>query len=70
MLTLVQRSRRAHLIATEDRIMLADGSIVTVRRANLADAKALLAAEKAAQRRADAARTRETARQKAVALVG
>ena len=56
MLTLKYRTRREERIATVDRVMLADGSIIVVRRANLADAKALLAAERAAQRRMDALR--------------
>ncbi|HET8909718.1 MAG TPA: hypothetical protein VFN11_22410 [Ktedonobacterales bacterium] len=56
MLTLKYRTRREERIATADRVMLADGSIIVVRRANLADAKALLAAERAAQRRMDALR--------------
>jgi hypothetical protein len=34
-----------------DRVTLADGSVYLVRRANLAEAKALLAAQKAAERR-------------------
>ena len=37
-------------------MILADGSIFVVPRANLSAAKALLAAEKAAQRRADQCR--------------
>jgi hypothetical protein len=56
MLTLKYRTRREERIATADRVMLADGSIIVVRRANLAEAKALLAAERAAQCRVDALR--------------
>lgn len=59
MLTLVYRNRWEDRAATEDRVMLADGSILVVPRANLSAAKALLAAERAAQRRADANRARE-----------
>jgi hypothetical protein len=59
MLTLVHRNRHEDRAATEDRVMLADGSIVIVPRANLTAAKALLAAERVAQRRADASRARE-----------
>jgi hypothetical protein len=59
MLTLVHRNRHKDHVATEDHVMLADGSIVIVPRANLTAAKALLAAERAAQRRADASRARE-----------
>ena len=60
MLTLKYRTRREERKATEDRVMLADGSIIVVRRANLAEAKALLAAERAAQRRVDAARAQRS----------
>ncbi|HEX5441181.1 MAG TPA: hypothetical protein VFW76_09875 [Ktedonobacterales bacterium] len=56
MLTLIHRTRREDRVATEDRVILADGSVFVVPRANLTAAKALLAAEKAAQRRADARR--------------
>jgi hypothetical protein len=56
MLTLKYRTHREERMATEDRVMLADGSIIVVRRANLAEAKALLAAERVAQRRVDALR--------------
>lgn len=58
MLALVHRTRRDDLVASEDRVFLADGSIYIVPRANLAAAKGLLAAEKAARRRADAKRAR------------
>ncbi|HEX6540696.1 MAG TPA: hypothetical protein VF040_02995 [Ktedonobacterales bacterium] len=59
MLTLLHRTRREDRLAREDRVVLSDGSIVVVPRANLAAAKALLAAERAAQRRADARHARE-----------
>lgn len=59
MLTLLHRTRREDRLAREDRVVLSDGSIVVVPRANLAAAKALLAAERAAQRCADARRARE-----------
>lgn len=62
MLTLKYRTRHEERIATEDRVMLADGSIIVVRRANLAEAKALLAAERAAQRRVDALRAQRSTR--------
>lgn len=39
------------LTATTDEVILADGSVVRVPRGNLAAAKELLAARKAAQRR-------------------
>lgn len=51
MLRLVRRSRHEEDNATTDRVALCDGSIVEVRRADLSAAKALLAAEKMAQRR-------------------
>ena len=53
MLKLINRTPQEDRRATEDRVILADGSIFVVPRANLSAAKALLAAEKAAQRRAD-----------------
>jgi hypothetical protein len=59
MLTLVHHSRRDDLVAREDRVMLANGSIYIVPRANLAAAKGLLAAEKAARRRVDEKRGRD-----------
>ncbi len=37
--------------ATEDRVVLADGSVFVVQRTNLVAAKALLAAQKLAERR-------------------
>lgn len=64
MLTLVHRNRHEDYAATEDRVMLADGSIVIVPRANLIAAKGLLAAERAAQRRADASRARKRAKRR------
>ncbi len=64
LLTLKYRTRREERTAPEDRVMLADGSIMVVRRANLAEAKALLAAERAAQRRADALRAQRSTRDK------
>jgi hypothetical protein len=60
MLTLKYLTQREERMATEDRVMLADGTIMLVRRANLADAKALLAAERAAQRRVDAVRAQRS----------
>jgi hypothetical protein len=59
MLTLVHRTRRDDLVAREDRVILADGSIYIVPRSNHAAAKGLLAAEKAARRRVDAKRGRD-----------
>ena len=56
MLKLINRTPQEDRRATEDRVILADGSIFVVPRANLSAAKALLAAEKAAQRRADQCR--------------
>lgn len=53
MLKLIHHTRQEDRRATEDRVILADGSVFVVPRANLSAAKALLAAEKAAQRRAD-----------------
>ena len=53
MLKLIDRTRQEDRRATEDQVILADGSVFVVARANLSAAKALLAAEKAAQRRAD-----------------
>ncbi len=40
MLRLVHRTHREDSVATEDRVVLADGSIVVVPRANLSAAKA------------------------------
>ncbi|MGE5333652.1 MAG: hypothetical protein ACM3N4_03050 [Nitrososphaerota archaeon] len=59
MLKLIERTPHEDRVASDDRVILADGSVVTVPRANLAAAKGLLAAERAAQRRADARRARE-----------
>ena len=59
MLTLVHRTRRDDLVASEDRVILANGSIYIVPRANLAAAKGLLAAEKATRRRVDEKRARD-----------
>lgn len=56
MLTLLHRTRHEDRVAREDRVVLADGSIIVVQRANLSAAKALLAAERAAQRRVDTRR--------------
>jgi hypothetical protein len=67
MLTLVHRTRREDRVATEDRVVLADGSIYIVPRANLSAAKGLLAAEKAARRRADARRARMLGRRRPAA---
>jgi hypothetical protein len=51
MFTLVRSSRRDDIVAAEDRVVLADGSVAVVPRSNLAAAKALLAAHRAAVRR-------------------
>jgi hypothetical protein len=51
MFTLLRSNRRDDMTATEDRVVLADGSVVIVPRANLAAAKGLLAAQRAAVRR-------------------
>ncbi|HEU4783142.1 MAG TPA: hypothetical protein VFS83_07380 [Ktedonobacterales bacterium] len=67
MLTLVHRTRREDRVATEDRVVLADGSIYIAPRANLAAAKGLLAAEKAARRRADTKRARMLGRRRPAA---
>ena len=67
MLTLVHPTRHEDRVATEDRVVLADGSIYIVPRANLAVAKGLLAAEKAARRRADAKRARTLGRRQPAA---
>lgn len=52
----VRDQRREARHAHEDCVILADGSVVVVPRANLAAAKALLAAQKAAERRVAPAR--------------
>lgn len=57
MLRLLPRTQRNDTHATFDQVALADGQVVVVPRANLAAAKALLAAEKAAERRLAAERT-------------
>lgn len=51
MLRLLPQNGRDEKYATHDRVMLSDGQVIEVPRANLTAAKALLAAEKAAQRR-------------------
>ena len=56
MLRTEKTNDRDDLTAQEDVIFLADGETYTVRRADLAEAKSLLAAQKAAQRRARANR--------------
>ena len=56
MLRLLPSNLRDDTYATADRVVLSDGQIVEVPRANLAAAKELLAAEKAAQRRLAAER--------------
>lgn len=56
MLRVLPENQREDRCATSDRIMLPDGSVLTVPRANLAAAKSALAARKAAERRVDAAR--------------
>lgn len=58
MLKLINHTRQEDRRATEDQVILADGSVFVVARANLSAAKALLAAEKAARRRADLRRAR------------
>ncbi len=58
MLRVIDRTRCEDCLATEDRVILADGSVCVAQRANLSSAKALLAAEKAARRRADLRRAR------------
>jgi hypothetical protein len=58
MLRVIDRTRREDRLATEDRVILADGSVFVVQRANLSSAKALLGAEKAARRQADLRRAR------------
>ncbi|HKB49636.1 MAG TPA: hypothetical protein VKC57_18140, partial [Ktedonobacterales bacterium] len=50
--TPVEMSRQTRWMNGQlDRVTLADGSVYVVRRANLSEAKALLAAQKAAERR-------------------
>ena len=58
MLKLIDRTGQEDRRATDDRVILADGSVFVAPRANLSAAKALLAAEKAARRRADLRRAR------------
>lgn len=67
MLKLINRTPREDRVASDDRVILADGSFVAVPRANLAAAKGLLAAERTAQRRADARRANETGNKKSFA---
>lgn len=50
MLRLLRQNERDERYATTDRVILSDGQVVEVPRANLAAAKALLAAERAAKR--------------------
>jgi hypothetical protein len=57
MFRLVPRTSREDRMAYVDRVVLADGQVMVVPRANLAAAKALLAAQKAAQRRVAARAT-------------
>lgn len=56
MIRLVPRRWRGDLTAKEDEVILADGTPMTVPRGNLAAAKELLAAQKAAYRRVAARR--------------
>lgn len=56
MLPLLPRTRHEDMRARSDYVALADGSVIEVPRANLAAAKALLAAQKAAERRVAASR--------------
>lgn len=58
MLRVLPSHPRDERYATTDRVILSDGQVIEVSRANLAAAKALLAAEKAAQRRLAAGRER------------
>lgn len=58
MLRVLPENQREDRCATADRIVLPDGGVLTVPRANLAAAKSALAARKAAERRvADAKAT-------------
>ncbi len=52
MFRLIPRRWQDDLTATMDEVILADSTVMSVPRANLAAAKELLAARKAAQRRA------------------
>lgn len=51
MFTLLRSSRKEDIVAQEDDVVLADGSHFVVPRTNLVAAKALLAAQRAAERR-------------------
>ena len=51
MFTLLRSSRKEDIVAKEDYVVLADGSLFIVPRANLAAAKELLAAQRAVERR-------------------
>jgi hypothetical protein len=59
MLKLITRTRQQDRVAGNDRVILADGSVIVVPRANLAAAKGLLAAERAARQRAEVRRANE-----------
>lgn len=67
MLKLINRTPQEDRVASDDRVILADGSVVTVPRANLAAAKGLLAAVRVAQRRANARRANESGNKKSFA---
>ncbi|HZC79258.1 MAG TPA: hypothetical protein VE258_16005 [Ktedonobacterales bacterium] len=67
MFTLLRSSRRDDIVGAEDRVVLADGSVVVVPRANLAAAKALLAAQRAAVRRVGQRSAAERRQQEALA---
>jgi hypothetical protein len=67
MFTLLHSNRRDDIVAAEDRVVLADGSVVSVPRANLAAAKGLLAAQRAAVRRAAQWNRTERPREEAMA---
>jgi hypothetical protein len=64
MLTLVPRTPEEDRLATQDRVIRADGSISIVPRTDLAAAKALLAAQHAAERRVEARTAHRSSRQR------
>lgn len=70
MFRLVPRSRQDDLVAASDEVVLVDGSVMRVPRGNLAAAKELLAARKAAQRRVAARRVALEEVQESIKLIG
>ena len=70
MFRLIPRRWQDDLTAANDEVILADGTLMTVPRGNLAAAKEMLAAQKAAQRRVAARRVALEEIQEPIKLIG